>query len=518
VRTLALLMLVLTPGFAAATPTLWRGLEPGRHPVGYRSTLERDASRSTLERDASRSTLDDPREPGRAMRIGVWYPARAAGRTFAFDRYLTDLGRRLGDRPESEARRAGIEEFIAQAAGHGGQADSIRAALPRLLAAASAAVADAPAAAGRFPLVLFPDYRPPPTVAVLAEYLASHGFVVATIDMKGTFDADYDLGLTGMETQVQDLRFALGVARGLPFVDGARVAVMGVGISANAGLALQMRDPTVRAVVSLDGGLLSRFEDGITRRTPYWDLWAANVPLLAVHAPHPALDPAMLDAYRYADQVRVLFPRMSEFHFLAYGAIEGLIPSVIGRPPGDVNAGFAAACRMVRAFLASRVAGRDEALPPDGAGPDSLYVVSRRAALPAPPTLRELKRMLVAGGADSLTRRWRALRRLDPEPVSLPRFTQVLTWIANVWDGDRDGRVRRGVLDLRLEAFPRSARAHAAIAQAAHAAGERERAVERAREALALIDADPDPDFDPAARESVRARMRQILDQAPAAP
>jgi hypothetical protein len=274
----------------------------------------------------------------------------------------------------------------------------------------------------------------------------------------------------------------------------------------------------VRALVSLDGGLMAPFEDGVTRRTPYWDPWATTVPLLAIHAPHASLDPAMLDVYRYADLTRSDFPRMSEFHFLAFGAIEGVIPSVIGRPPGDVNAGFAAASRQVRAFLTRSLLDRSDPLPSDGAAPDSLYVISRRAALPAPPTLAELKAVLSAGGSDSLARRWRTLRAHDPEPISMARFSQLLSWIANVWTGDREGRHRRGVLELRLDAYPRSARAHASVAFTAQAAGDRERAVARAREALALIDADTDPELDARTRESIRTRLRQIVDAGPSNP
>lgn len=506
----ALLILSAVRAAAAPAPVLWRGLEPGPYAVGYRSTLERDLSRTSLVK---------PGQPGREMRVSFWYPARSSKRTpIAFERYVTDLGRRTAELPDAPALAAGRDEFIAVAAGGRGTEDSIRAALPRLLALRTAAVADAQEAPGRHPLVLFPDFRSPPTASVMAEYLASHGFVVATVDMKGTFDDDYDLGLSGMETQVQDLRFVLGRMRSQLVVDGARVAAMGVGISANACLAFQMRDPTVRALVSLDGGLLSTFEDGVTRRTPYWDPWATTIPLLAIHAPHPALDPKMLDTYRYAALTRIHFPRMSEFHFLSFGAIEGVIPSVLGPPPGDVNAGFAAAARHVRMFLARHLLDHTDARQPEGMSPDSLYEVVHRAALPPPPTLAAMKAMLIAGGSDSLARHWRRLHRQDPEPISLVRFTQVLSWIANVWTGDRDGRHRRGVLELRLEAFPRSTRAHAALAQLYQTAGERDRATQRARDALGLIDADTDPELDARSRESIRTRMRRVVDEKPSNP
>ena len=506
-RLSSILLFLVVPSLATAAPAplLWRGLEPGPHAVGYRSRLEHDLSRASLA---------TPTQPGREMRVSLWYPARPSSRgTLSFARYLADLGRRTGNRSDAQALSVGRDEFVAVAAGLGGNADTIRAALPRLLELRTAAISDAPAAPGKHPIVLFPDYRSPPTISVMAEYLASHGFVVATVETKGSFDADYDLGLTGMETHVQDLRFVLAHVRTLPFVDGARVAAMGVGISANACVALQMRDPTLRALVSLDGGLMSPFEDGVTRRTPFWDPWAMTVPLLAIDAPHGTLDPSLLDQYRYADLTRVHFPRMSEFHFLAFGAIEGVIPFVIGRPPGNVHAGFTAAARQVRTFLARQLLEGPDSLPPDGAGPDSLYVVSRRAALPAPPTLSELKSVLAAGGSDSLARGWRNLHARDPEPISMVRFSQVLSWIANVWTGDRDGRHRRAVLELRLEAYPRSTRAHAALAQVHQTAGERDRAKARAQDALALLDADTDPELDARSREAIRGRMRRIVDE-----
>jgi hypothetical protein len=493
-------------------PPLWGGLEPGPYGAGYRTLFVHDPARPPLDGLAA---------PGRQMQINVWYPARVGARArMRFGDYVALLARGLDFSPPTpERRRLAAERFVEQPAELGGDAAALRARLPELLALETAAVENAPAAAGRFPLVVFPEYRTPVTQSVMAELLATHGFVVASPSLKGTFESDFAAGLADLETIAADAAFTAGRLRAEPMVDGSRVALVGVGIAASGCLALATRDPSVDAIVSLDGGIPTGFEDRLLKRTPYFDVAAVRIPILAVNSPHPSIDLALLDQYRYSARYLVHFPAMSEFHFLNYGTLERFAPGIIGKAPGDTKAGFEWACRAVLAFLRAHVGGDAGGLaffsrPEANGAPQGLLVVTSKAALPPPPTLAELKGVFRARGVAGVEAEFRRRRASDPQPFGQQLFAELASWLGR--GHDADWSARRAVAALRVESYPDSARAHFTLAQALAQTGARDAAETHYREVLRLLPADPDPVLDPDLRRRIeRAATEQLQNRTP---
>jgi predicted dienelactone hydrolase len=122
---------------AAQAPPIWNGLQPGRYGAGV-----------------SVSTAG-------SLPITVWYPSSAAGKPVTLAGFVTSAA--------SFADEAGVDGLPAEI-------------ITRYASQPLFATADAPAAAGRFPLVVVAqgNQQRPLHQAVLAEYLASHGFVVVT--------------------------------------------------------------------------------------------------------------------------------------------------------------------------------------------------------------------------------------------------------------------------------------------------------------------------------------------------
>ena len=198
------------------------------------------------------------------MQINVWYPARADRRASAmrFGDYVHLLAQQLEFGPlNTERKQQGETKFVEQPAELGGNTAALKTALPVILGLDMGAIRNAPAIKGTFPLIVFPDYRAPATNSIMCEYLASHGFVVATTSVKGTYEAELDVALTGIETIATDIAFVIGTLKTLPMVDSQRLALMGVGITASGCLALLTRNPQVDALISLDGGIPTSFED-----------------------------------------------------------------------------------------------------------------------------------------------------------------------------------------------------------------------------------------------------------------
>lgn len=165
---------------------------------------------------------------------GVWAPAREGGTPMRFADYLSDRG--------------GFEKFLS---GAGLSAETIDA----WMQAPMRAFRDAPFRRGRFPLIVVAqgNQQSAADQAVLCELIASHGYVVVTTPspmLRTPMQSEEEIGAFA-ETQAAELvRAIAAVSR-----DAPRIGVVGHSFGSRAVLLLAMREPRVRALVSLDGGI-----------------------------------------------------------------------------------------------------------------------------------------------------------------------------------------------------------------------------------------------------------------------
>ena len=164
----------------------------------------------------------------------------------------------------------------------------------RLFSTPLAATRSSPSIASHSPLVLVGQGNGQSTAdqVVLCEYLASHGFVVASTPsptLRASLEREDQVG-DFAETQCDDLASAiLAVAAVLP-ADTTGIAVLGHSFGARGALLLAMRDPRVRAIVSLDGGIGTATGDSSFRGAPSFRAGAPLPPILHFYE---TLDPFM---------------------------------------------------------------------------------------------------------------------------------------------------------------------------------------------------------------------------------
>lgn len=93
-----------------------------------------------------------------------------------------------------------------------------------------------------------------PDNTILAEYLASHGYVVATVPQlnPGLWTYDFHSDPVSVENQVRDLEAALGALGTEPGVDRTHVTAMGYSTGGDVALLLADRNPLIDAVIGLD--------------------------------------------------------------------------------------------------------------------------------------------------------------------------------------------------------------------------------------------------------------------------
>ena len=303
-----------------AVPALWAGLSSGPFPVGYRRL---DAGPVVTH---------------------VWYPARNVGPALRVRDYLGADAPRL----ESFLESAKIPSA------------SIRTLLDRRLAAAPA-----PEGLNRpVPLVLVAQGNGEDAFdqVVLCEYLASEGFAVATTPspmLKTPMTREDQVGELA-ERQASDLAAAVDALSAALSVERSRVGVVGHSFGARAALLLAMRDPRVRAIVSLDGGIGTATALDSFRSAPSFRADASLPPILHFYEtldPFMTPDFGLLRSLRTAELDLVPTHALHHVHFTTYGFVAAVDPAIAAATGATAETGPEAAgvARRTARFLELRL-------------------------------------------------------------------------------------------------------------------------------------------------------------------
>jgi pimeloyl-ACP methyl ester carboxylesterase len=334
---------------------MWGALESGPYAVGFRVSYELDRSR------VWDPTPDSVRtgELARPIRISMWYPVpkqRVAGKRsmreagYFFRRAPTPYFARL----DSLIERADVipmRDFVF------GKSDSL---FQKFVSLPSAAYEGAKAATGRFPLVMYSaGYNDRShDNSVLAEYLASHGYVVATVPQVGTRSTRLTLRINpvDLETQARDLEFAMGKIQELAFVERDKLAVIGYSMGGIVALQIAARNPNVDAVVGLDASYRAPRFVPLVLASPYFNPRAVRASILSLQSGNSAeavtQDSAVLDSLRFADRYVAQVGRAMHGDFSDFAMLASLFPvDVQGRTAMDSREGFQAVAQYVRHFL-----------------------------------------------------------------------------------------------------------------------------------------------------------------------
>lgn len=161
-------------------------------------------------------------------------------------------------------------------------------AFDKLMSVKTAACKNARPATGRFPLVLYSAgwFNRSPDNTILAEFLASHGFVVATVPQlnPGLWTFNFSSDAMSVENQIRDLEYVVGMLSEKSYVDRRSIASMGYSTGGDVALLLQGRNPLIDAVVGLDASwTISNNNDVI--ESQFFSPEQHTAPILAIRRP-----------------------------------------------------------------------------------------------------------------------------------------------------------------------------------------------------------------------------------------
>lgn len=203
--------------------------------------------------------------------------------------------------------------------------------------------------------------------AYLAEYIASHGYIVLQVPVKGTNAYELDYEGNGLGTQVADYEFALEILQREFRVSPKKLAAVGFSFGGQSAVALAFRNSLVKAVVSLDGGIGSAFGAGLLSRVTEYEHKKITAPILHLYnAADQHTDLGWFGSITRADRFLVAMKNMQHGHFTSFGLLEKEVPGIMGKnipsPGNGYEAMILLTTEFINAHMKDGIASRDDFL------------------------------------------------------------------------------------------------------------------------------------------------------------
>jgi pimeloyl-ACP methyl ester carboxylesterase len=271
----------------------------------------------------------------RPLQIAVWYPAtKSGGSGMSYRDYvaLTASENHPEGKPRSDEVKKAVEEFRSFLA----SARVTAVDTERILATPMEAVRDAAPAKGTFPLVMISlgNGQSAHDQAFLGESLARHGFVAATVPsasrISGPMRSEEDIAAKA-EEQAGDLARAASRVKTRAELEREGFAVVGHSFGARAALLLAMSDSSIRALVSLDGGIGAKTGRGRLEQSSLFHAKSMAAPILHFFEDlddFMAPDFGLLDSLEGSRRFLVRVPDVHHVHFTSVGPLSSRAPSL----------------------------------------------------------------------------------------------------------------------------------------------------------------------------------------------
>jgi dienelactone hydrolase len=486
-----------SPINVAARAPLWGDLAAGPYSVGFRSIFRFDASRTWREtRDYAGNFVADPH--GRPVQLNVWYPAMAEAdlKPMTFRNYVDQT---------APPELAQLNELMSARNWHSAHSAVPAEQLSAMLSIPMRASAQGRAVRQSFPLVLYVGGLNAEinSNAVLAELLASHGYVVASVSLIGATNERSAQGRSAadFEATVRDMEFALATLKESSNADVTRLAVVGHSLGAIDALIFALRNSNVKAAIGLDGTYGFRGSAQLLTDSYGYDprrMRASVLDLRRAQGEQSAdVDLTPLLSFRYAGRTLINMTNMHHSDFTSFAMIADAFQVPIRSE--YVNTGWARAtaargyehtCRIVLAFL-------NENVKREAGGSEEFQRTIERVqginlrhltADPVPPSPRECAAMGSTSSLDQI----KALFEKGCRDQPMSACVDADSFNSYGYDllGQQRGRDALLLFEIVAWAHPGSANAQDSLADGYLAIGDKHRAREAIREAIELVPTD----------------------------
>lgn len=226
----------------------WGKLTPGEYKIGFRTIKTYDSSRTYKPDEGIKF---------RPLLIHLWYPTRAVS-----DDPLTYKSYIALEAQRENFSNNNVDEYCNQTIY--GYIDfgkklmgNLNVTIDEVLSSQTASLDNPATANGKFPLILYAPSFGKSSIQnnIACEYLASHGYIIASVASAGESSQVMTSDGKGIMAQVQDLEYVVNYLKNASYVDGSAIGTFGYSWGGFANIIHQMRNTYVKAIASWDGSM-----------------------------------------------------------------------------------------------------------------------------------------------------------------------------------------------------------------------------------------------------------------------
>lgn len=344
------ILLISTSLFAQSE--IWNYLDQGNYKVGFKVFSLFDSS----------GTINNPIDY-RPVQVSLWYPAEASDFSPMIYKDYFLLSAAETDYKISEALKdSAVISYKRLLSQNGIDEKSV----DNWFNSKMLATKNAKPLKGKFSIVVVAqgNFHSAHHQSFLCEFLASNGYVVVTTPSQTRITGqltDASQAVESANDQVKDMEFAIRYLRDFTNIDFNNIALLGHSFGGRSIQVLQMKNKSVKCLVSLDGGIgLNTAVDDI-KKSPDFNAGRMNVPLLHFYEDTETLlkpDFRLIDSFNKSKRFLVKISDIHHFYFSSLGLVSGTIN---GFHPLSKNTGekYKMICDFTRDFLDSVLKGND---------------------------------------------------------------------------------------------------------------------------------------------------------------
>ncbi len=454
-------------------------LKQGDQAIGFKLIDTYDYGRTYLLEGA-----EDQYGP-RPLQIAVWYPAGkpvegTSPMTFGDYAFLIATEEILGE-PTEKQKQAVRREYGSFA----GSED----ALEKLFGAPMHATKNGKARSGAFPLILYGPSQNGSAYdnALLCEYIASHGYIVASVASKGAYHHKMPFNSEGAEAQARDLEFTAGVMYNFPNVKSEKIGVVGFSFGGLSNTIFALRHANVAAVVSFDGSIGSDLGYDIIASYPYMksnDLRSAFLHFGGNKFKLKLGSFKFYDDLAFSDAYVMTLKGLNHLQFSSFNIM-------FRAQPEYAYAGYAAMCDFSVSFLDHYVKKDTPSFEQVAAAyqRDIFSQYDHKIGKEPPPSKEAFIRLIQTQGIDKGVATYHAVKQAYPtyDLFEFQAFRDV-GWLY-MQDGQHEEAVK--AFEILMDAYPDTQESFRRLGEAHMVNGDREIALTLLRKALEMKPDDP---------------------------
>ncbi len=424
------LSIIFTININSQDLLLWGDLKPGKYSVGFKVINKVDHSRPIKDKyDKDGNFLGKNR--GRPIQMTFWYPAeKSSSKKLIFEDYVKlslkeiDFTKEITEKDKADIVN-NMKSFLmgslfSEEAGYEDFKDILKAETYSLL--------NADPIDGKFPILLIAQGNTdsPHRFSLLAEYVASYGFVVAS-HPSSTRLSFYD----PVNEHAEDIEFVLNYAYEFPNADKDKLAILGFSLGGNSGGEVLMRNSDIDAALCLDCGWGSTWATPTLKRNPLYPI-ARNrqVAFLDFRKGNDArVDPSFVKSYKYSDAYFFEIGDFRHFNFTSTGMLAALKPELATNKQWIYNGkhakeGYEAVMNYTLNFLEAYLKNNKEAkkfldksYQEHGFDKFITSAEVQKGIKPGVPSTSEFSRILLSSGVDAALKIFSDAKKLNPDVI-----------------------------------------------------------------------------------------------------